>query len=105
MGKFPITYKKFDENLGRKDLIAHWERCIDMVLDEQYIWFFSDDDMMSNNCVSSFYEVLDKIPDKDIYHFPVKIIDSNSEVVTPKGYDKRRNGQPSSVACNGKIVF
>lgn len=89
MGKFPITYKKFDENLGRKDLIAHWERCIDMVLDEQYIWFFSDDDMMSNNCVSSFYEVLDKIPDKDIYHFPVKIIDSNSEVVTPKGYDKK----------------
>ena len=89
MGKIPITYKKFDENLGREDLIAHWERCIDMVRDEQYIWFFSDDDMMSNNCVSSFYEVLDKTPDKDIYHFPVKIINSNSEVVTPKGYNKQ----------------
>lgn len=89
IGKFPITYKKFNQNLGRKDLIAHWERCIDMVQNEQYVWFFSDDDIMANNCVSSFYEALDKMPDKDVYHFQVKIIDSDSKIVTPKGYNKQ----------------
>ena len=38
-----IVYKKFPENLGSKDLLSHWERCIDMAL-EPYIFFFSDDD-------------------------------------------------------------
>ena len=47
--KITLTYKRFDENLGRNDLIAHWERCIDLVQDEEYIWFFSDDDMMEKN--------------------------------------------------------
>ena len=26
--KMPIVYRRFDENLGGTDLVAHWERCI-----------------------------------------------------------------------------
>lgn len=29
-----IVYKNFDENIGGKDLVAQWERCIDLVGDE-----------------------------------------------------------------------
>ena len=50
-----IVYKKFPENLGSKDLLSHWERCIDMAL-EPYIFFFSDDDIMPFDIVSRFYE-------------------------------------------------
>ena len=26
--RIPLTYHRFKENLGGKDLVAHWERCI-----------------------------------------------------------------------------
>jgi len=51
-----IAYKRFPENLGGKDLVAHWERCVDLIKDEEWIWFFSDDDVMTNNCVEGFFE-------------------------------------------------
>jgi glycosyltransferase involved in cell wall biosynthesis len=46
-----IVYKRFDDNLGARDLVAQWERCIDLVGDEKWIWLFSDDDMMDPTCV------------------------------------------------------
>lgn len=53
-----ISYKRFHDNLGGNDLIAHWERCVDLIKDEEWIWFFSDDDVMTNNCVEGFFETL-----------------------------------------------
>lgn len=87
-GNVPITYKRFGENLGREDLVAHWERCIDLAGDEEYVWLFSDDDVMEKTCVADFYDELDKNPGKPLYHFNTKIINGRNEVVTPKGYDK-----------------
>src|ERR1035437_3960780 len=51
----PIVYRHFDENIGRKDLVVQWERCIDLVGDEEWIWLFSDDDIMDPTCVENFY--------------------------------------------------
>lgn len=55
-----IVYKKFENNLGGKDLVAQWERCIDLVQNEEWIWLFSDDDIISEDCVEAFYETLYK---------------------------------------------
>lgn len=55
-----IVYKKFENNLGGNDLVAQWERCIDLVQNEEWIWLFSDDDIMSEKCVEGFYETLHK---------------------------------------------
>ena len=41
-----LVYHRFDTNLGGKDLVAQWERCIDMSQGEEWIWLFSDDDVM-----------------------------------------------------------
>lgn len=71
--KIDITYKRFDTNLGGKDLAAQWERCIDMSQGEPYIWLFSDDDVMEPECVEKFYEALEKKP-SDFYHFNIKKI-------------------------------
>lgn len=72
-----IVYKRFPFNFGGKDLISHWERCIDMVHNEEWIWLFSDDDIMSSNCVDNFYNTLANNPDHDLFHFNMQLIDEN----------------------------
>jgi glycosyltransferase involved in cell wall biosynthesis len=76
-----IIYKRFDENLGANDLIAHWNRCIRMSTNEEWIWLFSDDDVMDPSCVELFYKDLTLNQNEDIFHFNVKVIDSTSRVI------------------------
>lgn len=79
--KISIVYKKFDENLGSKNLVAHWERCIDLVVDEDWVWLFSDDDFMEKNCVENFYQMISNSSNYDLYHFNINIINSNGDVI------------------------
>lgn len=76
-----IKYKRFGENFGGKDLVAQWNRCVDMVGDEEWIWLFSDDDMLEPTCVESFYKEIKNGTSYDLYHFNVDIIDENNKVV------------------------
>lgn len=78
--KLRIIYKRFDENLGKNDLVAHWERCIDLIGDENWIWLFSDDDLMEQTCVEDFYNTLRNSSDFDLFHFNVRQIDENDKV-------------------------
>ena len=78
--KIRINYKYFDDNLGKNDLVAHWERCIDLIGDENWIWLFSDDDLMEQTCVEEFYNTVQKYSDFDLFHFNVRQIDENDKV-------------------------
>ncbi len=91
-----IEYKKFDSNWGGKDLVSHWNRCLDLVKNEDWIWLFSDDDCMDTNCVESFYECVNKNPSKKLLHFNVKVIDNNSEEI--KSYESLNNFTPNMTA-------
>lgn len=80
-----VVFKRFEDNLGGKDLVGHWERCIDMTRDEEYIWLFSDDDVMSDKCVEGFFEILRKhergaVSDK-IFRFNLSVADSDLNVL------------------------
>lgn len=66
--------------------MAQWERCIDLSKEEPYIWLFSDDDMMSPNCVEKFYQQIKANPDCDILHFNVNVIDKDSNVIKKTVY-------------------
>lgn len=79
--KINIVYKRFDTNLGGKDLVAQWERCIDMIQNEEWLWLFSDDDMMDKNCVEEFYKTVDANPDKGLFHFNVSYLDNNTNEI------------------------
>ena len=73
--KIDLVYQRFDSNLGGKDLVAQWERCIAMSQDEPYIWLFSDDDVMDPNCVKELFNQIEKTEGAyDVYHFNVDII-------------------------------
>ena len=77
-----ITYVRFGMNLGRKDLVAHWNRCLEMVGNEDFVCLFSDDDIMEENCVRQFYACLENNPDYDVYHFNINIIDKAGTVIS-----------------------
>lgn len=86
--KINLVYKRFDTNLGGKDLVAQWERCIDMSQGEEWIWLFSDDDVMEPSCVENFYKSLQETnASYDLYHFDVKVINDDGKITSiPKKY-------------------
>ena len=69
--KINLVYKRFDKNLGGKDLVAQWERCIDMTQGEEWLWLFSDDDVMEAKCVEDFYKTIKENPQAGLVHFNV----------------------------------
>jgi GT2 family glycosyltransferase len=74
-----IRYKKFDKNLGGRDLVAQWNRCLSMMQDEEWFIMFSDDDIMESTCIEKLKLAI-QISDYDVYHFDIKIIDENNVV-------------------------
>lgn len=80
----PHTYHRFAENLGGKNLVAHWERCLALVGNEEWVWLFSDDDTMAPECVERFQRARREVV-SDLYHFPLGVIDESSELVERPG--------------------
>ncbi len=82
-----IVYKRFETNLGGLDLVAQWERCVDMVREEEWIWFFSDDDRLDSHCMERLQNYLSQAPDIDLVHFNVRVIDGNGHLEHSGGTD------------------
>jgi glycosyltransferase involved in cell wall biosynthesis len=73
-----IKYVKFEENWGSHSLVKQWERCIDLLQDEQWIMILADDDVLDKNCVNYFYQNLEEIKQNDskVIRFASQFIDS-----------------------------
>jgi hypothetical protein len=52
-----------------------------MVQQEEWIWLFSDDDVMDVNCVADFYKQLSINSVFDIYRFDLNLIDSKGQII------------------------
>ena len=78
--KIEIVYHRFEENLGGKDLVGHWKRCIELTRNEYWLWLFSDDDVLGERCVELFYQGISNNYSYDIYHFDIKIIDYKGQI-------------------------
>lgn len=79
--RLDIHYTKFSENLGGRSLVQQWRRCIDLTQGEEWLWLFSDDDIVDANCVDSFYKTI--FIDKkafDVYRFNTRIIDDEGAI-------------------------
>jgi len=77
-GKFDITYKKFEENLGGTSLTGQWDRCIEMVQEEKWLMILGDDDMLDSSVVNAFYKHLDVFKKKS------KVVRFASKIITEK---------------------
>lgn len=81
--KMNLVYHRFDENMGGRDLVAHWERCIRLST-EPYIWLFSDDDLMPADGVERVMEALSHphhMGGGDFFRFPIAVIDGNNRLI------------------------
>ncbi|WP_258102669.1 glycosyltransferase family 2 protein [Marinoscillum sp. MHG1-6] len=76
-----IVYRRFERNLGSQNLVSHWERCIGLTQNEEWIWLFSDDDLMDPDCVQLFYDELQLKDAVDLFHLNVDVIDENDEII------------------------
>ena len=72
-------YKKFENNLGQSNLVGHWNRCVNLS-SEPWLWLFSDDDELDENCVSSFYKALENNKNANVFKFNFSVINQFSEI-------------------------
>ncbi len=80
--KLKINYKKFENNLGGTSLTEHWNRCIEMVEHEDWIWLLPDDDVPSYECVSTFLGVNDlDLKQEALFRFQTVHIDEFNTIV------------------------
>lgn len=77
-----ITYKRFPSNIGGEDLVQQWNRCLQMMEDEEFFCLFSDDDIMEAACIENFRKALELNAKFDVFHFDINIIDSNGDITT-----------------------
>jgi glycosyltransferase involved in cell wall biosynthesis len=79
-GRINIIYHRFEKNLGSSDLIGQWTRSVALSDGEDYIWLFSDDDLMPAGAVESFYKIIEEKAEFDLFRFNLIIIDENGNL-------------------------
>lgn len=79
-------YHRFDRNMGGKSIVGHWTRCIERVGDEKWIWLFSDDDLMDENCVEAFYHAKESTPGAVAYRFNTHKISESGSLIRENIY-------------------
>lgn len=88
----PVTFKRFDENAGGQSLVKQWQRCINQIGNEEWIWLFSDDDIMTPDCVESFYQTLNEKPGYAAYRFDTKKISGDGEILRENRFPQSFDG-------------
>lgn len=85
-----IIYRSFKENFGSKSLVLHWDRCIELIQDEQWIMILGDDDVLDKKLVEVFYKNLEIIEKNklSVVKFSTKVIDKNSNLLYEKECQK-----------------
>ncbi|WP_121809545.1 glycosyltransferase [Mucilaginibacter kameinonensis] len=77
-----IVYNRFENNIGAKNLVLQWKRCVALSKTEKWICLFSDDDLMDSNCVEEFYSTVDVATnDFDIFRFNTVVINQHGEIM------------------------
>lgn len=74
-----IIYRRFEYNLGSVSLVKQWQRCLEMVQEEEWIWILPDDDFADPQCVERFCQQLE-VADFDLFRFNVHFVDADGVV-------------------------
>lgn len=96
--RMDVRYHRFERNLGGKDLSAHWNRCIELV-DAEWIWLFSDDDVADPRCVEAIEERFRDGDRSDVYCFHTRTIGPDGELVRDHAPRPRREGATEYLAA------
>jgi glycosyltransferase involved in cell wall biosynthesis len=83
---FPCHYKRFESNLGNVSLTKQWERCLDMVKNEEWVVVLGDDDTVSENFVEAFYGHLTQINQLriEVVRYATVVINEHGEQISKR---------------------
>ena len=80
--KLNIKHERFEQNVGQVSLTKHWDRSIDLIGEENWVWLLPDDDIPSNDCVETFLNLSGREKkEKKLYRFQTVHVDENNQVV------------------------
>lgn len=82
LAEFPdsrIKYHRNPMNLGGKNLVANWNRCLELAKGDWFV-LASDDDVYHPEFLAEMVELSGKYPSVDIFHSRVSVIDSHGLV-------------------------
>lgn len=83
-----INYKKFDDNLGKDNLVLQWDRCINMSKQEEWIMILGDDDTLAPNVIEEFYKTTQGTEEKiELIRLASKLIDEKGETISKVYYN------------------
>ena len=71
-----FVYHRFETNLGGRSLVAHWNRCL-AGLDHEWIWLFSDDDVMQPGSVRAVLDTIAAEPRARVLQLPVDSVSAD----------------------------
>ncbi|WP_031425170.1 glycosyltransferase family 2 protein [Flavimarina sp. Hel_I_48] len=75
-----INYFLNEQNIGGKDLVLNWNKCLSKASGNYFI-LMGDDDKMEPDYLQEFKKLILKYPDLAIYHCRSIIIDENSKPI------------------------
>jgi len=85
--KFQFVYKKFERNLGGNSLVNHWNRCIALTKNENWIMILGDDDVLDKTVVASLYKYYELFNKKsNLIRFASRVICEKSQTVSDVYY-------------------
>lgn len=75
-----LRYERFEQNLGRRSLTAHWNRCV-RLSSEPWVWLFADDDVMEPGCVAALQRAREEEVGEAVLRFDTTVIGAEGEVL------------------------
>jgi len=84
--QFEYTFKRFEANFGGTSLVKQWERCIEMVQEEEWLMILGDDDVLGENVVEAFYENIEEVISNSInvIRYSTIVINELSQEISDK---------------------
>ena len=73
-----IQYYLNERNVGAKDIVNNWNKCL-FLSHGEYVICMGDDDMLMDNCLEVYKEAVDNNPDIEVFHCRSYIIDETSK--------------------------
>ena len=80
-----IRYYKNQVNIGRENLVAHWNKCLTYSMGE-YIILASDDDFYSPSYLYQMSQLVLKYPNNNVFRPRIQIVDQNDNILHVEGY-------------------
>lgn len=79
-----FKYERFDNNLGSISLVKQWDRCIELIQDEEWVMVLCDDDVLGENVVAQFYNAIEEVNQENInvIRYATVVINQYSERIS-----------------------